>query len=475
MKNYVNLILVFITILHAAIFASVWQISDEATTPIRTYAAPEYSDVCMSARWDHSSDPNDPVGAVGDFHATRMEWCYTTDSNFIQACKNAGIDKFNCAISSPMPSDYQYNESGTIRDSNGNSVTAPWMQGWDYWFGCCNNPIHRAKVLDLMKDCIDAGAYSLQFDDYRVNHHAVDWGGCYCSSCVSPAVTPQNETLVRSYYDYLQTQINNYAGGTVRFSCNNYRGEWNYSTIEDGMFYIGVGEIPLPEGDDPSHLYEWAQYYAANSKAQIQTLVSDHYLKNRRWIGFSYAIGVNPIVPWDVFIPGEPRFFGLPGSYAHMYGFVRGVADYLNGYEDAYALGTDISDDRFWSKKPVYKYNTTGDVYLMVRGKPGQDSADVVVHIVEWEDCTDANYKIRLDRGRMFGSDSANLSVKFYRPYGYNQTAHDQAQSTGDFSGLVQSWSKTVTYVGVSADIYMSATDLDGYRPWGFLVVHKEP
>ena len=103
------------------------KVYEVAQRRVRPPGAPRYSDVCFSSRWRR---PN-TFEMTAAFHATRLDWVYSTDPNWIAECKKRGYH-FGGALNSTLP-DTPGSKSwkvGRCRDKDGNLVTAPWMVNW---------------------------------------------------------------------------------------------------------------------------------------------------------------------------------------------------------------------------------------------------------------------------------------------------------------------------------------------------------
>ncbi|MGE4490169.1 MAG: hypothetical protein AB7E95_11565 [Kiritimatiellales bacterium] len=437
-----------------------------AETPPRSVVVPMYADVCFCTRWERNSS----IPMIEKYHATRMEWCYTTNSAFITACRSAGITSFSCANSACGR--YPSGHPNTMKDSEGNGIIAPWMTEWsDRYWGCANRSDHRNYIMNELKACIDAGADCIQFDNSLVNLRSAvsGWGSCYCSECISPVKTPQNQALIQDFYNFLNTNIDVYAGRDVEFSCNNAGATWNYPAAQE-VFSYGCGELDPVYGTNV--LLMWQRLTQDNYKPQIVSLRSTNAVYQRRLISLAYACGQHALMPYDVYMPNnDPRFFGEYSDYAPITGLVRAVPQYLNEYEEAYAYGPGISDDRYGTEfLPAVTVGGNGQKYLFVRSKVGDSQGAKIIHVVEWEDSAEA-YKVKIHIGRLFYSNSLKVKARFFRPKDYEETEHDAAQASGNFSGLKDSWDKTITYDGDYAIVGMDGSDLDVARPWGYLVI----
>lgn len=216
-------------------------------------------------------EPN-TIEAIENFHATRMEWMYTNQKELVDKIRDAGIQSVNLAIWAPEENEGgQGNEIRTcVINDNGEEVTIPILPGRNW--GCANNECHLEYIKYLVKRCIDAGADTIQFDNYRLNLFVKenledsDKKICYCYFCQRDAEllgkSPdeiQDEFVVREFYDKLQMYTNEYIKDIdrfknnnitqFRFSCNNYNVVWKHFNLEHRLFFIGMSEISSLSGE----------------------------------------------------------------------------------------------------------------------------------------------------------------------------------------------------------------------------------
>lgn len=74
---------------------SVTSIHDMAEQLPEIPGAPRASAVCMrslTARPAHKGDPHDTLAAIRGFHATRLEWTYGDDPEFIKKVHSLGVE-----------------------------------------------------------------------------------------------------------------------------------------------------------------------------------------------------------------------------------------------------------------------------------------------------------------------------------------------------------------------------------------------
>lgn len=449
--------------------AGVSRLIDVARPTTRPAAAPKYSDVCLSSRWKrpvNNADPHDSLKAIEAFHATRLEWAYIYDREFIEKIKARGLT-FSPAVNTMTFTGKlaQEQKLGRIVDRRGNVVSAPWMRMWKRpGWGCVNSPDYRESYLNRLKQLVDLGADTIQVDDPGCNWTATHWGACFCEHCMkgftayledklgdsSPDelgiddldtfsyaehleatdapigdgfrswdggklqahfVDFQRSSLERFYRD-LWKELAAHAGRRVPMTTNNGSGHWTFPFYR---FDYGVSELSHHNAH-PDRIRRMLNEAAARGKAQVFTLVSRDVAMNRRVIAACYANGGHMIVPWDVYLKSTPegseRYFGKPEEYADLYGFVRKNADYFDGYEAASALGPHIEDERFETNPPITVTGGAG-IYAFARVKPGQPEQPVVIHLMHM-DGRPQSFKVTWRQKALFGDRP--VRAEFRRP-----------------------------------------------------------
>jgi len=449
-----------------------------ARPSVRIPGAPHYSDVCFSSRWRrplNAEDPHETFRDAAAFHATRLDWVYSTDSSWIRECTERGYS-IGTALNSKLPDTpgVEARHTGRIRDRDGAYVTAPWMAGWDAWWGCVNSPAYRATMLDHARRCLKGGALYLHVDDPDMNYRAVEWGGCFCSWCREKATRAgvdltdsvemrafQRESVAHFYEDF-RSQIDEVAGRMVPLSCNNYRAVWDVFPYD--LFDFGMAE--LPESDaTPKTIYQRLSATRRRGKAQILTFVSEDVQLTRCVIATAYALGSHVLVPWDVYLKSTPegsvRYFGSPEDCADLYGFVRSCGEFLDGYEEAAVGGlTGLTEE---SDCPVVVESRSGRVFAALRAKAGSPHSPVAVHVVDWSGDGTSTI-IRIDRGLLPTQEPVRATLLV--PPRYDAETHREAESISSYRRLKHEVSVAVRRVG--RDLECSLPPLS---PWGILLL----
>ncbi|HMP75732.1 MAG TPA: FN3 associated domain-containing protein [Kiritimatiellia bacterium] len=449
-------------------------VSIMAEPSVRPIGAPRYSDVSFSSRARRDGEPHDTFRSAAAFHATRLDWVYNQDSNWIALCRGKGY-AFNGTLSSATVegSTPEERERGRIRDRAGQLVTAPWMLNFPRipWWGCVNSPEYREAYLLQARRMIDAGVDSIQMDDPGVNYPAVAWGGCWCAHCQDKAraagvdleadMKAFQRQSVSEFYRDMHTELRAYAKRPISFSANNYDGR-SLGEFPHDPFDFGIAELPAKSAQ-PETIYNRILDARRLGKAQIFTLVSEDEHLTRQVIATTYAAGGHLIAPWDVFNPGKPRIYAEPEQYADLFGFARGIARWLDGYEDGVMplSGPQPFPDAGLPVRVAGKKGT--DVHAFVRAIPGDTNAPVVVHLVDWSENPHPT-SLSIDPIRFFGNQP--VLYRLLTPAPYDEQAHSTAEKLKDYNPLVQ---ETILGSGVRDTI-----ELPALKPWGVLVVERD-
>jgi len=454
-------------------------VADMARKTKRPQGAPKYSDVCFSSRWKrprNDEDTHDTFRDAAAFHATRLDWVYSWDKEWISKCKKMGY-VFGGALNSKLPDGpgLKTRKKGRIKNQKGEFVTAPWMKGWNAWWGCANSPEYRRSFLEHAKVLIDGGADSLHVDDAVMNYAAVKWGGCYCKYCRAKAeklgksVKEIQKQSVGEFFSYIRREIDKYAGRHVPISTNTHAANWE--AYPYSLFDFSIAELKLPGKQDlhPAKIRARVAEARKLGKAQVFTFVSADVRHTRKVIATAYACGSHLIVPWDVYLKSTPtgseRYFGKPEEYADLYGFVRAGAALLDGYEDAAVAGKGISDIRYKVNPPVsFRFKGgSGEVRAFVRAVPGSKDKPIVIHLVEWSDKPEP-FMLTLTSKRFFKAKW--LAIELLVPAAYDGALHKAAEKSKNFSSLVRKPGVRCYTTDDFTDIRIPALS-----PWGILVI----
>ena len=185
-------------------------------------------------------------------------------------------------------------------------------------------------------------------------------------------------------------------------------------------------------------------------------------------------------VPWDVYEQtpsGSDRYFGTPEQYADLFGFVRGIAPYLEKYEEVGAAGRNIAEQKF-DGKSLFGSLPDG-VFAFARAIPGDKKAPVVIHVVNWNDAA-ASFTLDLDKKLLFGGNPVKCSL--LTPVAYSEKIHKKAEKKAQKlrkEGTFFSARESPAYNGLVTKTELPITEKDGkilldirgLDLWGVLVV----
>lgn len=438
---------------------------------LRTSMLPRRSDVTMrSLRW-HTTPVGGPYSeknyttlqAMQAFHVNRVDWIYTTSPEFYANATAMGVPadgsiNANLPDTGSSPATY---EVGRVVDVHGNKLTAPWMRSWKVlpYYGCINNPAYRNIVFTQVRALLQAGSAGIQHDDPRSNGEVVTWKpqpGCFCDYCMANFtpylmshlnatqraaynVTPDfnfrewtlahqgspSAVLNAAFLAFQQESVRNYvselhevadacAGHHVTLSGNN-GGRWDTPLT---MFDFGLGEMSHEQAT-PDLLNS---LFIGPPKPQMMTMPKRAGVLNRsdteltqKTIAYSYAIGGNIMVPWDIYMPGvgSARYFGNATDFAPLYKFIRDNAVLFDDYDLATASAQP-------SSTAAYVSVNSSDVYALPRRKPAAGGDPVAVHVVNWAypAVGDGMTRLQLNNTAFYGSTSCDaLSFTLHSPF----------------------------------------------------------
>jgi hypothetical protein len=429
---------------------------------------PKESAVLFSSRWKHpnnAQDAYDSFTAAASFHATGFWWVYSLDKKWIADIKQRGYT-FQGSLNTILTDapDLKTRDKGRIVNAKGEKVTAPWMTWGGSWWGCVNSPEYRTTFLNHAKVLIDARADMLQMDDPKMNLALLNQGACHCRYCVKKAeaagrkVEDIQKESVDEFFTVMRAEINRYAKRNVFFSCNNYGGDADFPF---NHFDYGLAELSEKKAS-PEYIYDAIRTIRALGKGQAFTFVSTDAAFTRRVIASSYASGGHCIVPWDVYIPpNQPRYFGKAEEYADLYGFVRAIAAYLDGYEDVCTRIRGRNDDRF-AINPVHISDSKKDVAVYLRSAKGKTKSSVAVHLVSWNKDVKT---IQLSIDKSILPDGA-LRIRLMKPVPYNEQMNKNAEDQKKYSALAAA-------AEVKGDI-SKGISVQLNNPWTVIVIDKK-
>ncbi len=354
-------------------------------------SVPPKSAVVFSTRFTRP----EALPVIRAFGATRIEWGYNKEPAYAKALRELA-PWVGGAVSGMPPSPVK---EGFARDFDGKIVAAPWAQSFDGRWLTSTHPETQADYRDRITKLVELGVDSIQHDDPQMQAYAALYqGGDFNDSTVQGfpqwLATRANPAQVA-------------AAGLVGFTgdyrqwlrdkqgvkdADDYRARWRKlpssvlwldfvrSTVLDHM--LRVRQIasqlrgkPVPLSMNLSVLYEplasnpffflapavdyampethidnYAQMASQAATARslglgfVPSLRPGTRAENRVAIATLYALGGQPIVPWDVYVGNDERgqvkrFFGTVDDYGDLYRFVKAQAPLFDGLESAPLVG----------------------------------------------------------------------------------------------------------------------------------------
>ena len=385
--------------------ASAWTLSDGADVhPAYRGVVPEKSSVIFSTR----SKRPDSIDMARRFGATRVEWVYTSDRAFVQQLKDA-VPWFGGTINAngPLPSD-----DGYAQDFDGAPLTPPWMKAWGAKWVTTTHPHSQKVIADQISRFIAMGANSIQVDDPNFQYHgALFHGGDFNPSTLAGfpeflASYPDRGQLKilgldgfdGNYKDYLKFRysVKDAADYKRRFRTLPSTPVWlayikstvaaNYTRIRklisvaapnrkvalstnlaslvtlnaaDPMFHLAAfTDYAMPETriNDIIAVYSMAGSLRALQTGWVPSILLRSLADNRYAIAMMYALGGQPLIPWDVYDGNDEngmprRYYGRTDDYLDLYSFVQSRRLLFDGYESAAIVGVVVLPEKYHDTK----------------------------------------------------------------------------------------------------------------------------
>lgn len=337
------------------------------------------SDVALSSRW-YRSDSRDTAIS---FLANRLLWMYqsgafSVDEPTISRIKT-DIAGRGYPVQIALPYYLNKNLPADVAlqcaDIKGNPTRYPFEASWDGRRPDFSIAEVRNRQLASVKKLIDKGFTVFQQDDPTLNAGIVDFGGCFSdegmrdfneflksrlSSTQLASIGISNintfnyktylisagapggqdfgswsdpiktyyrdfqKKVVADYLDWIHREARTYVQTTHPGTEIFFSGNLHNEQIKGGFDWI-VPHFDFLESeidkDLPNSILEFAG--RAGSATPVATFPSADVGMNKRFIATTYASGVVPIVPWDVYVPYSPRFFGNPSDFTPYFRLVR--------------------------------------------------------------------------------------------------------------------------------------------------------
>lgn len=394
-----NIVFSILISIMLATSATAWQLTDGALVhPEYHGSVPKKSDVIFSTRFKRDAAPS----IAKAFNATRVEWVYSSDKAYIESLKADGR-WFGGTINSNIK---LANDDGNARDFGGNLISAPWMKTWKdmpKWI-TTTHPASEKALRDEAAQIISAGADSIQVDDPLLQLQSIEWGGDFNPATLAgfnnylstyPSKDANiSEILKSDYRGFLKSNhgIKNteeyikkspsipanelwtkYLRYSVRQHFIDFRSFLKSQSSKPIALSMNLSELSKPD-ENIRHFFlaQFTDYVMAETTnlsttdlaVRIATLRAlgvgyapsikpKSVPENRVAIATLYAMGSQPLVPWDVYAGNDSsgkakqRYFGSVTEYGDLYSFVRRYPKLFDNTEATAVVGIPIPVDKF--------------------------------------------------------------------------------------------------------------------------------
>ena len=352
--------------------------------PAKNPGAPIESDVIFSVRFMTRRDEG--LHMAKAYGATRIEWTYSQgDHQFAHDAHHLGArvgGTINANVATP-------GDAGVARDFDGNALIAPWMASWGAKWITTTNPEARKALFEWVDRYIAAGYDAIQVDDPILQASTKLWSaGDFSDATVAgfaryiqnrvPLADQrklgiQNQGRGFDFRAYLhELGISSAAELSARESSLPIMSHWGRYLRETVVeFYVDLRRhldrhpsgrhvaLSMNAGEPRNELLfpiPYADYLMAEvpiesiGRMAIRVGVANAYglgfvasaiptrvAETRNALIGYYALGAQPLVPWDVFMGADtegvkPRYFGEVDQYGDIFHFVRRHAQLFDGW-----------------------------------------------------------------------------------------------------------------------------------------------
>lgn len=354
---------------------------------------PRRSDVVVSPRFLRPESAQ----IVEAYGATRIEWVYTANAaaTAVLARLPPGVGR-TLNANPPLPS-----ENGLALDFDGKPIAVPWLKSQNINWVTTTHPDTRKALSDQLEQLLASQPLSIQVDDPLLQYFSAnsqggdfnpatqagfrdwlqrkadparvraaglnDYDGDYRRFLVQRHAVRNVDDYVQRFrqfpstplwLDYIRSTVEDYMRGVrerarqahppAAISMNLAGLAW--PDARQSHFFLSafadyvLAETPIADTDE---LIARANTVRSLGLGFVASLKPADLPRNRVAIATLYALGAQPVVPWDVFVPDQPRFFGSVLDYGDLYRFVRRNSSLLDGYDEAPLVGIVVDPKSF--------------------------------------------------------------------------------------------------------------------------------
>lgn len=347
---------------------------------------PRRSDVIISPRTVSAAEGAAQITAWG---ATRADWLYSRSADDVALFRTAGARGVGGAVNASWPS----GTAGQCIDIEGNPVEIPWLPG-TCW-ACTLHPAVVDSLTARLQAIAATGCDAVQTDDPQFQLAAAPYGGdfnpqtlqAFAAYLGDPAIDYKAE-LIGAGITTRSAYTSAYAAGTLprfidwrrflRKSVSNWFAAAKRIApslmCSQNVYGLMPRDTHVPELRDGIMDYVMAEMDTSVSftRVAISARTAEAFgcptafvvippnpavdatltkTRLRQQIAMCYALGGNPIVPYDTYMgaytPDPGRFFGTTADYGDLYAFVRAYPKLFDGFENIPSIGIACQMDSY--------------------------------------------------------------------------------------------------------------------------------
>ncbi len=374
-------------------------------------AGGSHSNVYVTSRWYRKDGQEGQLGTLDmlkRFMATGDKWSYIGNPSDIKAIINQGVT-FQGAVNAN-----QGYEETWARYFDGSKAVAPWMINWkDTYWSCFNNPKYYEVIKKTVSEGIDNGVTEFHYDDWGGNAQSMTWGACFCEYCQAgfkqylmnnykpeeltkmgiadintfsykkyledvyginsnasynakrtltatwPAYSEFNIQATRNMHAKLKAFMNEYAKRNITLTHNVYNYGASFTNRQVTFIYDvadgGMGETK-PSSLDIASLVSSAYLSKGVGKPFIYSPLPEVGVEGvmktiNQGAAIAYATGQFMLVPWDIWIADNTRYFAKVEETEGVFHFVRQYPFLFDRYETPAKLGLLVNLNQITAAK----------------------------------------------------------------------------------------------------------------------------
>lgn len=345
------------------------------------------SAIVFSPRWPRgrngtiSIKPSDHMNIAKQYGATAIGWHYPSvwinrSNEILSLAPKQGIKELQCALPSGTRKVESACINSNINSSDFGNPVSPFPDNPTVFYPDPTKETFRDEVKDFLTFAKKNGCTSFHQDDPWFVY-VRQAKGCYYGK---PVAEVKKYTF--DYYEWLKPEIEKVYGlnKPIMTLNTNWRPKSSYRELD--KYFDGVyKEVYENNITSPKDLYDGIQVFLPQKfkLPTITTLASQDILVNKLHIAAVYSLGGKPTIPWDVFIPNNPRFFGNPNDYTPSYNIVKENPSLFDnkGFID---IRIDHSKGSTVGKQYIEGQTDKQDWMIVLRG----DTNSRIIHIVDY-------------------------------------------------------------------------------------------